>query len=710
MDNFIKAALFIQIIAIVTVLLDIPILRVLIGFVYVTFLPGLLLLRLLKLDLKSIVEIAALAVGLSIAFSMFIGLLLNELLPLIGMPQPLSTLPILVGISSVLLLITFLGRNRVGWTYTFSLLSQKQLVLFGSLAIAPVLSIFGAVYHNSTALVLMAVIISVVVAGTIFFRKSLPTSFFPVAIAVIALSLLFQNEFISQNITGWDTFGEFYVFNSANTNALWNSHLNIPQTELRDYNSMLSVTILYSKLMDIQGEWIFKIVYFIVFAFVPITMYQMYKNNFGKVTSFLATFYFVLFPFFYVTVRRQMIAELFLVLILLVILTGSISPKKKELLIAIFGIALVVSHYSTFYVFMFCALFAWLSVFVMEKLSKKPAIEIKKALTLRVLLLIGIFAVFWYSFASTSLAQTFIEFINRLATTFIPGFSDIASRGGTVSGFIAPSFSTMTWVAQADYFISKIPYLLIPLGLIMLIRKRKQMKIQSEYIPMAFAAVGVLILTFVLPSLADSLVEGRWFNLLQIFIAPLCFYGGINALTWVSKHATNLKKARSIAIGVLCILFVVIFLFKVGFVHEVTGDVYSAGASASFSFNQMQVSSNPQVLQTLYGFYVPDSDKYSAEWLSYTTTENTTLYADADARQHVLRGYALRVVNENNIFYNGTTISPDSYIYLRTFNTQGYFISPEGTIFNMTQISNQLEYANKIYSNGDSEIYLLGAK
>jgi uncharacterized membrane protein len=154
--------------------------------------------------------------------------------------------------------------------------------------------------------------------------------------------------------------------------------------------------------------------------------------------------------------RRQIIGELFLVLILFTILSSSINIKKKEPLIAIFGIALIVSHYSTFYVFIFCALFAWVAILLMEKLSiiKRP-LEIKKVLTARVLLILLAFGAFWYVFVSTSLDETFIAFINRLSVSFTTGFHDLETRGGTVTEFISPNFSSMTLTSQMDYFISK---------------------------------------------------------------------------------------------------------------------------------------------------------------------------------------------------------------------------------------------------------------
>jgi hypothetical protein len=65
----------------------------------------------------------------------------------------------------------------------------------------------------------------------------------------------------------------------------------------------------------------------------------------------------------------------------------------------------------------------------------------------------------------------------------------------------------VTLAYQADFFISKIPYVLIGLGLVVLLINRKKLNLQSEYIPMALAAAFILIMTFVLPSFADAFVK-----------------------------------------------------------------------------------------------------------------------------------------------------------------------------------------------------------
>ena len=430
-------------------------------------------------------------------------------------------------------------------------------------------------------------------------------------------------------------------------------------------------------------------------------------------TAFLAAFYFILFPRFYAEERRQIIGELFLVLLIFTILSNKISLKKKELLIGVFGIALVVSHYSTFDVFVFCALFALVAMFLIDLIPRiLPRIKtskITKILSPRIVIIILTVGILWFTFASTSLDQTFVNFASRLINSFQSGFSNVGSRGNTVSDFVSSGSNTTTLTYQLDYYINKIPYLFLGLGLLAFIVNRKKLKIQSEYFFMVFAVLLILILTFILPSLADSFVEERFFHLALIFLAPVFFYGSILALTWVSKHFTTPKRARSIAIGLICILFIIIFFFKVGFVNEIAGDL-GPGSSASFSFAATINSSDPTVLASFYSEYVPTQEVYGARWLSSIMGPNSIVYSDSDARQHVLRGYGLFVVSGNNLFANNSLFSPNSYVFLRTLNVEGYYVNSLGGVSNMTQINNQLVNADKIYSDGGSEIYYCNSR
>ena len=75
-----------------TIILNIPFLRQILGFLFLTILPGLLILQILKLNKIEFLEKFILMWGLSISFLMLFGLLINNLSLNLGYETPLSTL------------------------------------------------------------------------------------------------------------------------------------------------------------------------------------------------------------------------------------------------------------------------------------------------------------------------------------------------------------------------------------------------------------------------------------------------------------------------------------------------------------------------------------------------------------------------------------------------------------------------------------------
>ena len=88
MRDYLIFVFIIQIAMLAVVVLNIPVARQVIGFVYVSFIPGFLVLKILRLNPKSRTNTVLLSVGLSIAFLMFIGLAVNELYPILGVSKP----------------------------------------------------------------------------------------------------------------------------------------------------------------------------------------------------------------------------------------------------------------------------------------------------------------------------------------------------------------------------------------------------------------------------------------------------------------------------------------------------------------------------------------------------------------------------------------------------------------------------------------------
>src|SRR5659263_567985 len=75
--------------------LEILIVRQVVGFLYLTFVPGIVILRLLKFHRQGIAETVLLSSGISISFLMFCGFFLNTILSYLNIDSPLSFLSLI---------------------------------------------------------------------------------------------------------------------------------------------------------------------------------------------------------------------------------------------------------------------------------------------------------------------------------------------------------------------------------------------------------------------------------------------------------------------------------------------------------------------------------------------------------------------------------------------------------------------------------------
>ena len=97
------------------------------GFLFFTFIPGLLLLRILRVHNRGFIECLGYAAGLSLALDMAVMVAANFILPAAGIPQPLTVVPISIAfavVTSILILAAYL-RDR-----TFTPLQQKMQAIY----------------------------------------------------------------------------------------------------------------------------------------------------------------------------------------------------------------------------------------------------------------------------------------------------------------------------------------------------------------------------------------------------------------------------------------------------------------------------------------------------------------------------------------------------------------------------------------------------
>ncbi len=436
----------------VSIFFDIPLLRQIIAFCFLTFVPGFAILENLKFRGLSVTDIFLFSVGLSIFFIMFIGLLSNAIFPFFGVNNPLSTLPVAftIGFSTLVLF-------GVAYRREFSKLSilsdkpwiikkpaiAKSMILFFPI----VLGTLGALYLNVTLLLLMFVVIAVLFIVTGFSETFFSAKYYAVLIFAISIALLFHVVFTSKYVMGSDSQLEYYVFRLTQISGHWgplDSKLNplIPQS----YNSLISITILptiYSAILNVNGETVFKIFYTFVFALVPVVLYRTYEQM-GKLPSLLSALFFISGSLVFYGVEplslgRQIVAELFFALSIFVLLNKTMSIKRRRLLLLVFGISIMFSHYSIMYFYLAYIL----AIFVLSKIrhEKDALLNNKIVFSLSAITLV------WYTFSSAPLQSLDIT-IYRLINRFFVDLNNPATKSTEVfsSHPILGIASAFNWV------------------------------------------------------------------------------------------------------------------------------------------------------------------------------------------------------------------------------------------------------------------------
>lgn len=706
LKQLLKLVLFVQFLMCVTIFLDIPIGRQIVGFIFLSFIPGIVCLKIIKVYKVNVVEFALLSVGTSIAFLMFIGVLINELYPLAGFSEPLSTPSLTITINIVLLgLLTISHFTDKFSISTHSCFNTRIIFLTLLLFLFPFLSVLGAslvnYIMNNSILLLLIMFIAVFVNLSVFSERWIPTKLYPIAIVAIAIALVFYESLTTSHLWGYNIHLEYYLSKVTSSNSFWKSVIAPAPLETSTYNAMLSITILptiYSNLLNISGVYVFKILYPLIFSLVPLGLYQIYQKEMGKRTAFLATFFFMSFYCFYRSMlmdARQMIAELFFCLLIFLLVDKKIDSFKKRMLFIVFSMGLIVSHYSVSYLFLFLILFTYIFSLVMKY---KIGIT-KKTITLFFTMVFS-----WYIYVSASAPfEDIVQIGHRVfSTIYLDFFNPLEMDPVMLKAIgIGPVVSIGHEIGRVLHNITQ---LFVIIGVITMLRKRKEGKYNVEYILMSFVSVFPLLMSLVLPYFSVSFGIERLYHLSLFLLAPSCILGGETFFRYVLSIFGKVFARVNIKVLVLIVL-TLYFLINTGFVYEITGDVPYGYA---LSMHRMDTA-NEQA--NLYNVYTSGYEILGARWLARVRDPSTRIYSDVIAKSHVLTSYGMIPSEYGEILSNDIKkIEKGAYIYFRGVNIihgkmAGWKHLCYIRFWNTSEISYLFNGTNKIYSNGGCDIY-----
>jgi len=694
--------------------LEIPILTQVIAVIYLLFIPGNIILEVLKLHKLGSLEKLLYSVGLSIAFLMFIGAFTNSVYQLFSLSNPISSMPLIftISISVIILCILSYKRNKdfselnsFSITGELSFLRERPLAMI--LCFLPILTVLGTYlmnfYNNNILLMILLLILSMMPILVVFDR--IPKKMYAISLFVISISLLYHKSLISMYLLGADIHIEYYFSNLVNENSFWN-----PIHPYLD-NAMLSVVMLppvLSKICNISLIWVFKLVVPLIFSLVPLGLYGVFQKQVDEKIAFLSSFFFIsVFTFYSLYQIRQKIAELFFVLIMLVMINKRMGKGKRSVLFVIFGFSLAVSHYGLSYIYMFLLIFTLLMGYSVTKVSTIIGLSrlnfsgilgniasfLKSsrntAVTLSDSLIYVIFSLSWYVYVSSS--RTFNVIVN-IGNQIISSVVTEFLNPRYVQGLDILIAGTQSPLHEALKYLHLISILFIVVGFLTFILRYKSFKISKEFGIFSLLSFAICLAGVTVPHFSSQLRTERLYHITLLLLAPYCIVGGITIFHGFRKAFRIRGKSESVrgSIKILSIFLCMFLLFNSGFVFEIADDVpISISLNNSIDFPRFN-----------------NKEVYGAEWLAEMNT-GSNIYADHNGK------YLLYQFDFENVkvFWGETEdIAPSAYIYFRSLNVRGTIRKSEQesqniNLNNSTFFTRNIIMTDKIYDNGDAQIY-----
>lgn len=721
-------------------------LRIVVAGSFALFVPGWSILASIRRHFSFGLVDSLYSLGLSLMFYIFGGLALNTIGPLLGNFHPLSEATILLSFNTVLVIFWLFLYPKLELKNDLPsvIINRTNVFIAAFAAMLPLLSLAGSTILNNeggnyvTIGMLLGVAITIIVITTM--RARVHEWAYALTIYCISLALLLMYSMRSWHIIGWDVNLEYQVFQLTEYFQHW-SMANSPGSE---YNACLSITILPTILHSLVGgdsEYLFKFFIQVAFAAVPVAVYLLCRKYVGPTAAFFGAIIYAGQAWFIEQMPaliRQEVAFVFLATALLTLFDESLPPKIRKILFAIFSFGIVLSHYSTTYVWL-AMLLICLTTLVILKIFIPWILTFQTRIDYRVIFLTLIFSFLWYAqITSTSnntknfFQNTFIHMSEIFSKeSILGGFEKISFRNANVNiqsnlqsdyqqvyknyrnngdsaklyqntetympvlvddGRYAPMLLPKS-VGSVILTVSKFVKLFIVnvfsllgigvLGALCVYQyKRNEKDFSLDYLLLCLSTLPLVVIIIFLPYIQEKYNLTRLFMQVFIMLSLPTVLGLFWSAGWLHRNL------RYMFITILTI----VFLF------------YSTGLTQQFAGDLARIT-----LQQPGGkydsYYTYSTEIAAARWLAKENREGSPVYADVIAGLR-LKGFS----NFHNV--NGdlfpTTIYINSYVYLshtNIYRNTAYRFFKGDTLTYSAPLDFLEGEKNKIYSNNGSEIY-----
>jgi len=584
------------------------------GFFLFLFIPGFLIIRVLKINIDNYALDLIFSIGISLSIIMIEGALCNIL---ISDYFSKKIIIFVINYFTILGLLSYYIYKIHNIVIKTIIIDKVVLLTICISMLLPLISYIGILNSESYGTNLILLIEIVILSSIIILYNFISSTYYrlyPLLLFSISLSLLIPKSLISPFIWMGDSSYE-YVF-AYRTIVSGNWELSL----FDNMNSIPLITILYpliTILLNLDLVYVFKIVYPIIFSLVPVAIFEI-NNKIIKNDKF-AYYGSVLFISFYtnygemLSVTRQGISELFLVIFVIVVLWKIDNSIQGTLLKIIVIISIIWSHYGLFWLFFISISVFTLFYSILIRNDKKY-----NNLKNTSIVLIFVMGVSWYFYISgSSVIESLIGIGGYVGSSIFDIFNSI-DHTGLSQGLNVGYGSSILW--KISYLIQIGLNVLLTIGIIKILSDKqfsKRIKILYSFLFI------VLIIIIIVPYLAPSMNVTRMYHIMFIFLSLVVIIGLMSIIRKFSNTSLNNIHINKLIPSIIPIVLVIFLLFQSGFIFEIASDYPS-----SYSLSRDRINSMPDSNISLnFAYFQYETDHTAGTWL-IDNCENNPILTD----------------------------------------------------------------------------------
>jgi uncharacterized membrane protein len=635
-------------------ILGIDIIHLLVGMALTSLVPGFLILSIFN-PTEQDGRFFIYAILLSIVLSMGGGALGYTILGNLTVP-----IYLLVGIPGLLLWV----RDDT-WNFHVPIQMSKELLIIGLITILGIVGGYAVHISASNIPALLFLCILPIAIG-ILYRGS--HSEYPFGLWLLSMGLLYLNSLLTPTLSTGDARIEYYYAHLTQLHG-W----DVSFTPLMA--GMLRISVLHplqANMSNVPLLWEFKIIHPILVSLIPVGLYYVYREFFTSTTSlFSSSLFLLLSPFFTVLSRntRTGVAILFVVGLLMLIVTNQQSlSTKATILIPVFAMGLVASHYGT--ALLFGAVLAVTGIF--STLTARIQGEYNRPDTIiYTAILVALIGFMWYTQVASGHIFRFISGIAFLQVA--PEVLESITGGGGSSRAVRSAtgeFSSLT------YGLLRVEYILLAAMMAIgfwlgILRDKLPTRVEPtdlidadrDYFSMALVAGGLMASGF-LPGLPIGLE--RVYLLGALVIAPLSI---VSIQSLLPRHRPT--------IVVLHLILATMVIINAGLLGAALNE---RSPQPELIHESIQESGSEWNLFHLYARYSTQSDKRSSTWLVHYMSDNSVVYGSGATPWESHFAYSDYSTSRPPGIYEGmgqSITNKTGYIYISDFNGRTGVIFPK---------------------------------